>query len=187
MSDRRSASLPPSALYSRSRWSRRRRSGDHGGRRLSRFRLDHRSPGGQSDDAERRRRKCLNCAALYRPDPRNLRHQRYCSELACRRASKAASQRRWWAKGSNCDYLRGPEHVERVRAWPATHPGCPLQDWFQVHACRYSPITVCSFCISSSFLLLSPPDVPQSPLRPLTSPTHRTPWLTLRNASANAP
>jgi len=47
---------------------------------------------------QRRRRKCLNCGQLFRPDPRNLRHQRYCSAPVCRKASKAASQARWLAK-----------------------------------------------------------------------------------------
>jgi hypothetical protein len=84
--------------------------------------------------SKRRRRKCLNCGALYRPDPRNLRHQRYCSQPACRRASKAASQQRWLAKGANRDYFRGPEQVARVRDWRAAHPGywrqstSPLQE-----------------------------------------------------------
>ena len=50
-------------------------------------------------------------------------HQRYCSAPACRRASKAASQRRWLAKSANRDYFRGPEHVARVRAWRAAPPG----------------------------------------------------------------
>ena len=71
----------------------------------------------------RRRRKCRHCGQLFRPDPRNVRHQRYCSAPVCRRASKAASQRRWLAKAANRDYFRGPEHVARVRAWRATHPG----------------------------------------------------------------
>jgi hypothetical protein len=71
---------------------------------------------------KRRRRKCQSCGELFRPDARNLRHQRYCSKPACRRASKAASQRRWLAKAPNRDYFRGPEHVERVRAWRAAHP-----------------------------------------------------------------
>ena len=70
-----------------------------------------------------RRRKCRNCGELFRPDPRNLRHQRYCSEPACRRASKAASQRRWLAKAANREYFRGPEQVARVRAWREAHPG----------------------------------------------------------------
>ncbi|MFQ5938090.1 MAG: hypothetical protein ACE5LB_16940 [Acidiferrobacterales bacterium] len=72
---------------------------------------------------KRRRRKCLHCRELFRPDPRNLYHQRYCSAPECRRVSKAASQRRWLAKAANRDYFRGPAHVERVRAWRAAHPG----------------------------------------------------------------
>lgn len=71
----------------------------------------------------RRRRKCLHCGQLFRPDPRNVRHQRYCSAQVCRRASKAASLRCWLAKAANRDYFRGPEHVARVRAWRAAHPG----------------------------------------------------------------
>ena len=71
----------------------------------------------------RRRRKCRHCGQLFRPDPRNLRHQRYCSAKECRRASKAASQRRWLAKAENRDYFRGPEQLARVRAWRAAHPG----------------------------------------------------------------
>ena len=64
----------------------------------------------------RRRRKCRHCGQLFRPDPRNLRHQRYCSAKECRRASKAASQRRWLAKAENRDYFRGPEQMARVTA-----------------------------------------------------------------------
>lgn len=71
----------------------------------------------------RRRRKCRQCRALFRPDPRNRHHQRYCGKPECRRASKAASQRRWLEKPANRDYFRGSAHVERVRAWRAAHPG----------------------------------------------------------------
>lgn len=70
-----------------------------------------------------RRRKCRHCRELFRPDPRNRRHQRYCSKRACRRASKSASQRRWFGKASNRDYFHGAAHVERVRRWRAAHPG----------------------------------------------------------------
>ena len=72
---------------------------------------------------QRRRRKCRNCGQLFRPDPRNLRHQRYCSAPACRTASKAASQQRWLAKAANREYFRGAANVARVRAWRAAHPG----------------------------------------------------------------
>ena len=70
-----------------------------------------------------RRRKCLHCLDLFRPDPRNLRQQRYCSSPECRQASKAASQRRWLAKTENRDYFRGAANVQRVQAWRAAHPG----------------------------------------------------------------
>ena len=72
---------------------------------------------------KRGRRKCLCCEELFRPDPRNRRHQRYCSKPACRRASHAASQRRWLSKPENRDYFRGPINVARVQAWRHAHPG----------------------------------------------------------------
>lgn len=72
--------------------------------------------------SQQRRRKCRHCGTLFRPDPRNLRHQRFCSKPPCRRASKAESQRRWLAKADNRDYFRGAENVERVRAWRSAHP-----------------------------------------------------------------
>ena len=72
---------------------------------------------------QHRQRKCRHCGELFRPDPRNLRHQRYCGKAACRKASKAASQRRWLAKAQNRDDFRGAANVERVRAWRAAHPG----------------------------------------------------------------
>lgn len=73
--------------------------------------------------SQQRRRQCRHCRELFRPDPRNLRHQRFCSKPPCRRASKAESQRRWLAKPDNRDYFRGPDNVERVRAWRSAHPG----------------------------------------------------------------
>jgi len=83
---------------------------------------------------KRRRRTCCNCGELFRPDPRNLRHQRFCSKSPCRRVSKARSQRLWLAKPDNRDYFRGPENVQRVQAWRSAHPGywrhtrLPLQE-----------------------------------------------------------
>lgn len=69
------------------------------------------------------RRKCKCCRKLFRPDPRNRRHQCYCSAPACRAASKAASRARWLAKPENRDYFRGPVNVARVKAWRSRHPG----------------------------------------------------------------
>ena len=69
------------------------------------------------------RRKCKCCLKLFRPDPRNRRHQRYCSVPACRAASKAASQARWLAAPENQGYFHGPVNVARVQAWRSRHPG----------------------------------------------------------------
>jgi hypothetical protein len=79
------------------------------------------------------RRKCLCCRKLFRPDPRNRWHQRYCSKPRCRAASKAASQARWLAAPGNQNYFKGPTHVARVREWRSRHPrywsrAGPLQD-----------------------------------------------------------
>ena len=70
-----------------------------------------------------RQRKCGHCGQLYEPDPRNRYHQRYCSEPACRQASKTASQRRWRASPKGRDYFGGSANVLRVQAWRKAHPG----------------------------------------------------------------
>ena len=73
--------------------------------------------------ARGRRRKCKCCRKFFCPDPCNRRHQRYCSEPACRAASKAASQARWFAQPANRDYFRGPVHLARTQDWRARHQG----------------------------------------------------------------
>ena len=57
------------------------------------------------------------------PDARNRQRQRYCAKVLCRRASKAASQRRWVSQPANADYFRDAENAARARAWQAAHPG----------------------------------------------------------------
>ena len=69
------------------------------------------------------RRKCQHCKEFYLPDRRNLRHQRYCSEAACRKQSKAESQRRWVQKPDNQNYFCGPQNSQRVKEWRKCHPG----------------------------------------------------------------
>jgi hypothetical protein len=87
------------------------------------------------------RRKCLSCQEFYRPDHRNLRHQRYCSKPACRKESKAQSQRRWLQRPENENYFRGPDNSRRVKHWRKRNPGYwrkkkssaqrPLQEVYQ--------------------------------------------------------
>ena len=67
--------------------------------------------------------KCCHCQQLFTPDARNATRQRYCSKTACRKHSKADSQRRWLQKPENRDYFRGQVHVLRVKRWRAAHPG----------------------------------------------------------------
>ena len=67
-------------------------------------------------------RLCLFCKEAFEADHRNARHQQYCSSPACRKASKAASQRLWIAKPENQNYHSGPDAVTRVRAWQNDHP-----------------------------------------------------------------
>ena len=57
------------------------------------------------------------------PDARNRKPQHYCAKESCRRASKAASQRRWLSQPENTDYFRDAANAARVRAWQAAHPG----------------------------------------------------------------
>jgi hypothetical protein len=70
-----------------------------------------------------KKRRCVYCSAFFRPDPRNARHQKFCSNPECRKASKAASQRRWLQKEENRRYFQGPDHVRRVQEWRRENPG----------------------------------------------------------------
>ncbi len=57
------------------------------------------------------------------PDHRNREKQQYCHREPCRKASKAASQKKWLSKPENEDYFRGPDNVERVQEWRSKNPG----------------------------------------------------------------
>ena len=68
-------------------------------------------------------RKCRHCGEFFVPDVRSRRRQRYCTKVSCRKASKAASSRRWRSKPENADYFRGEWNAARVREWQARNPG----------------------------------------------------------------
>jgi hypothetical protein len=70
-----------------------------------------------------RKRICLHCRTYFRPDPRNARNQKYCSRPECRKASKAASQKKWLNKPENCAVYGGAENVKRVQLWRKQNPG----------------------------------------------------------------
>ncbi len=64
-----------------------------------------------------KKKKCRHCRRLFVPDYRNREKQNYCKKNPCRKASKAASQKKWLSKPENKDYFRGPDNVERVQEW----------------------------------------------------------------------
>jgi hypothetical protein len=68
-------------------------------------------------------RTCHHCRQRFVPDYRNAYHQRFCSQAACQRASKRASQRHWLRKPKNCNYFREVDNVLRVHDWRREHPG----------------------------------------------------------------
>jgi hypothetical protein len=96
--------------------------------------------------------KCLHCREFFLPSPNNRRTQRYCSKAECRKASRAVAQAKWLKKPANCCYFRGPENVERVRAWRERHPGYwrkkrpalqdALQDLASSELSQIEPVTV---------------------------------------------
>jgi hypothetical protein len=65
---------------------------------------------------------CLCCKEIFIPSIYTP-HARYCSQPACRKASKKASQALWLNKPENRDYFCGKDHVDRVRQWRKAHPG----------------------------------------------------------------
>ena len=96
-------------------------------------------------------RKCKHCSEFYLPDRRNVHHQRYCSELACRKQSKAESQRRWLQKPDNQNYFCGSHNSQRVKAWRKFHPGYwrkkksappePLQEVYMTQVAQNQEVT----------------------------------------------
>ncbi len=68
-----------------------------------------------------RRRKCRYCRKLFSPHPAIGNRQICCASDACKRAKKAADNRRFARR--NPDYHRGPVAVKRVRAWRRENSG----------------------------------------------------------------
>lgn len=69
-----------------------------------------------------KKQQCIQCHTYFIPDHRNSDRQKFCHLPECRRASKAASQKRWLAK--NPDHFKGPTNVFRVKEWRRNNP-----DW----------------------------------------------------------
>ncbi len=73
-------------------------------------------------DEKIQKKKCRHCRRLFVPDRRNREKQDYCEKTPCRKASKAASQKKWLSKPENKNYFRGPDNIERVQKWRENTP-----------------------------------------------------------------
>lgn len=67
-------------------------------------------------------RICLCCNDMFIPNP-HAPQAKYCSQPACWKASKKASQAQWLNKPENRNYFSGSQHVDRVRRWRKDNPG----------------------------------------------------------------
>lgn len=89
-----------------------------------------------------RERLCRCCKEFFFPDYRNTSKQVYCSKPACRKASKAASQRRW--TDNNPGHFKGSINVNRVRDWRKANPGRsrlkPPLDVLQENCSEITPV-----------------------------------------------
>ncbi len=70
-----------------------------------------------------RRRRCKHCDGLFKPDPRNLKRQKFCRKPVCKIASKKHSQQKWLMNPKNKDHFSGPVNVTRVQQWREQNPG----------------------------------------------------------------
>lgn len=64
-----------------------------------------------------KKKQCRHCRRVFIPDHRNRDRQNYCRKPKCRKASKAASQKKWLSKSENKDYFKGSVNVTRVQDW----------------------------------------------------------------------
>src|SRR5260221_32958 len=114
--------------------------------------------------------KCLHCREFFLSSPNNRRTQRYCSKAECRKASRAAAQAKWLNKAQNRCYIRGPENVERVRAWRERHPGYwrkqgparqdALQDLAPTELSPTEPVTVNEIGLLAGDFIVCEPSTP---------------------------
>lgn len=74
-----------------------------------------------------RRRRCVSCTTLFRPDPRVGPRQRTCGAPACQRQRHAASCRRWRRRNRAVTRTHYPDYVAPARARAAPGPISPRQ------------------------------------------------------------
>jgi hypothetical protein len=81
-----------------------------------------------------RRRRCVCCKSLFRPDPRVGPRQRTCGAVACQRQRHAASCRRWRRRNRAVTRTHYQDYVQPSRARAA--PISPRQVTVFLHGLR---------------------------------------------------
>lgn len=67
---------------------------------------------------KKKRKRCLTCRALFRPDPRLKGKHRYCSKPECQRKRQRANEDDWLRRHAECrEYKR-----DQTKAWWKAHP-----------------------------------------------------------------
>jgi hypothetical protein len=77
------------------------------------------------------RRRCRSCKKLFTADPRCRFHQRFCTEDACQKASKAESQHKYRTKIENLWQHQGEKIFAKLASQPlngANSARCPNGD-----------------------------------------------------------
>ncbi len=84
-----------------------------------------------------RKRRCLCCSNLFRPDPRVRSRQKVCRKPECQAKRKKQGQRQWSAKNKDYWLRRGDGEAQKalrsknasyMRAYRASHPEYVAQD-----------------------------------------------------------
>lgn len=70
-----------------------------------------------------KKKKCAHCNTYFLPDKYNFHVQNYCSNSACRHASRIASRRKYRMKDENRTTAKRKKESNRVKEWQKNHPG----------------------------------------------------------------
>ena len=101
----------------------------------------------------RRRRRCAECNALFDPDPRVGKRQKYCSDASCQRARRRAYQQGWRAAHPSEERGRrlreALQQASSSQARPRARPREPLASipWDEVESELGAPTSVVLMCV----------------------------------------
>ena len=68
------------------------------------------------------KQQCVHCKKKFTSDPYNAYHQEYCTSLACRKASRRASSKKYRDR-QKCNEQFKQDERKRVKTWRENNPG----------------------------------------------------------------